>query len=852
MTGSRATALRALAPGLLVLILLMTAMPWAWAVSTHGSAALTPPMASGLGHTVPPFMVGPEPSHLGSAPALPMVSATFWVNFTEGGLPAGTLWNVTLNGTTLSATTTMISFLVANGTMNYSIASPPGWHASPAGGNVTVDGTALSLSTTFSQVVYTVSIDEVGLPSGTDWGITLGGTLKTGTSSSLTYSEVNGTYLYALSDVPGWRTTPEAGSVGVAGAPVTETFTWTRTIYSVTFTESGLPSSTLWNVTLNGTSSSTSLTSLAFSVENGTLKYSVWSIAGWHTTPAFGSVKVNGSSVTLTPVFVAVVYAVTFKEVGLTSGTSWSVTLGGTLESSTTTSLVFSELNGTYSYALSDLPGWHASVESGSVVLSGVGATISLSWSRVTYTVTFGELGLPSGTSWEVTLGGTSQLGATSSFAFAEPNGTFSYTVSNVPGWRASHYGGSVDIQAAPVNVSVSWTPTVYTVTFQESGLPNMTAWMVTMAESAQSSQGTTIPFSVGNGTDDYSVAEVTGYAADPGSGQVVVSGSSLTVLITFSPVIQSFYSVTFTESGLPSGVAWNVTLNGVGESGSSLPITFSVVSGSYTYTVANVPGWRADAYSGIVRVAGEPTSVAVLWTPAEYTITYTEKGLPPGTPWTLIVDGVSSMSSQAAINETFENGTYSYTTYAGQTYTTPSGSTVVDGAPVTVTITFRSVGGSSGGSGNNNSSGGSGRSGGTGSGGGSHGSGGSGNPLSGKLLSVPISYWALAAILVVVLLAMLFLISRRQRGGGGWGSEPPTTEVKAWAPVGYAPPVKSPPPAPKAAKKKVSPKVPDQDPEPGTADHLPPGMDSKSTASEGSRLSDETPVVPPVADAPE
>jgi parallel beta-helix repeat protein len=69
-------------------------------------------------------------------------------------------------------------------------------------------------------------------------------------------------------------------------------------LYSVTFTESGLPSGTSWNVTFNGTTSSSSSSTITFTgVNNGTYSYTVGSAAGYTASPSTGSVTVNGADV---------------------------------------------------------------------------------------------------------------------------------------------------------------------------------------------------------------------------------------------------------------------------------------------------------------------------------------------------------------------------------------------------------------------------------------------------------------------------------------------------------------------------------------------------------------------------
>ncbi|MFG1555637.1 MAG: hypothetical protein AAE985_04125, partial [Thermoplasmataceae archaeon] len=52
-------------------------------------------------------------------------------------------------------------------------------------------------------------------------------------------------------------------------------------------------------------------------------------------------------------------------------GTSWSVTLNGTKESSTTDTISFSEPNGSYSYSVSNVTGYSVSTVSGSIIVSG-------------------------------------------------------------------------------------------------------------------------------------------------------------------------------------------------------------------------------------------------------------------------------------------------------------------------------------------------------------------------------------------------------------------------------------------------------------------------------------------------
>jgi YVTN family beta-propeller protein len=146
--------------------------------------------------------------------------------------------------------------------------------------------------------------------------------------------------------------------------------------YTITFSESGLPSGTSWSTTFNGTTNSSTTGLITFTSINGSYSYNISSIAGYTISPLSGSVNVEGKNVTVNITFTHVKvtvskYTITFSESGLPSGTSWSVTLNGTKESSTTDTISFSEPNGSYSYSVSNVTGYSVSTVSGSIIVSG-------------------------------------------------------------------------------------------------------------------------------------------------------------------------------------------------------------------------------------------------------------------------------------------------------------------------------------------------------------------------------------------------------------------------------------------------------------------------------------------------
>ena len=247
----------------------------------------------------------------------PSERGAFGLTFTESGLPSGTSWSVTLNGTTESSLTSTISFTEPNGTYTYSIADVPGWHqtTSPYSGSITVNGvTVIEPTLMFTQVTYTVTFSESDLPSGLTWTVTVNGLMKQLTTDagtdSLTWTGLpNETYAYMITDISGWHETtlPYTGSVTVNGAAVTNpTLAYSQVHYTVTFTESGLPSGTRWSVAMAGTTHSSTSGSMSFTEPNGTYLFSVIGVSGYTTVPSVGNITVPGAPTGQSLVFSAV------------------------------------------------------------------------------------------------------------------------------------------------------------------------------------------------------------------------------------------------------------------------------------------------------------------------------------------------------------------------------------------------------------------------------------------------------------------------------------------------------------------------------------------------------------------
>ncbi len=316
---------------------------------------------------------------------------------------------------------------------------------------------------------YPVTFTQTGLPGGTDWSVTLSRTTNSSTTPAIGFVAPNGTYPYGIAAIPGYAANPSSGSLTVSGTTVTVAIAFTRIPaghYSVTFTETGLPTGTTWSVILNGSAQSSLSNGIGFSEPNGSYPYSIPAVSGYLASPSAGSITVAGGAIAQGISFTAIPlgqYVVSFDETGLPTGTAWSVTLNGTSHSSSSATLTFTEPNGSYPFTVGTVAGYRASPASGSTTVSGSAVSVAIAFAAAPptkYAITFVESGLPSGTTWSVTLNGSGQSSTTSSIVFSESNDTYPYTIGSVSGYSSNVTSGSVPVAGSPKTISIGFTST--------------------------------------------------------------------------------------------------------------------------------------------------------------------------------------------------------------------------------------------------------------------------------------------------------------------------------------------------------------------------------------------------------
>lgn len=289
--------------------------------------------------------------------------------------------------------------------------APPGlhWGYYTDCGTLTVDGSSYTYccNTTFFLNVHCYYTGAAPPP---------GYTPIVGPNGSITWTVPNGTALtYLLLGQPGLEVTGVApyGNVSVDGANVSVAFAFTKgPTATLQYHETGLTPGTLWCAPFQNctTKSSLSLKDLT----PGTYPYGVSSPGGYTssatlrgaTVPSSGWTNVGKSGASFHVKYSPVLYAVTFNQTGLPSGTAWHIKATCTTpkKADNTTScdgfharslgqktwgdIVLTLRNGTYNWSVTPVKGYSLSVDgtagwSGSLAVAGENEQISLTFTKI-------------------------------------------------------------------------------------------------------------------------------------------------------------------------------------------------------------------------------------------------------------------------------------------------------------------------------------------------------------------------------------------------------------------------------------------------------------------------------------
>jgi len=226
--------------------------------------------------------------------------------------------------------------------------------------------------------------------------------------------------------------------------------------------------------------------------------------------------------------------------------------------------------------------------------------------------VTFYSIGLPAGQNWSVDVDNYTNTSATPEDYFWEANGTWHWSVAPVSGMVPSVTNGTLQVNGAPVEVTIVWTsaPGHYLVSFVEGGLPAGSGWAVNVSGLIHTSTDALIQVLLVNGTFNWTASSSLSWIATPTAGQVVISGESPPAIAVEFSIAPEVWPITFEATG-PSIPAWELFVNG-----ESYPETTDVgvvylAPGVYSWGVVVPAGFYASPSAGNLTVGKGAATVS-------------------------------------------------------------------------------------------------------------------------------------------------------------------------------------------------------------------------------------------------
>ncbi len=490
--------------------------------------------------------------------------------------------------------------------------------------------------------------------------------------------------------------------------------------YSVAFHELGLASGTSWSVTFNGVLSSSTTATITFTgISSGSYSWSVTSPLAVKTGIQYVTTTTSGSMSVPDQLSQWVVFE---KQYEVSFADSPSTSAGYTSPESPTwydsgsvfvitafpyTGYAFSA----WSSSSSSLAISVKSVES-TMITVGTTGTITATFKVVTSTVTFSEVGIPSGAAWEIDFNGaTSSATAPASITLKGVDaGDYSWNAPAISGGTGVEYAAAANGATFYSSIDVPFQTTqsvVYTKQFQ-----------VTFADSP-SSDGYTLPESTAyytNGTNlavtavpydgfvfstwTSSTSHIFIESTTSQATNVTVRGTgTLTANFVSGSPSCTVCTVTFREIGLPAGTAWGVEWNETyyGSTSSTLSIPGQSAGDYYWYAtnpIASKSFWVSYAASPTSDYLYLPysTSQVIVYSEQVYvqfvnSPYYSGSTSPSSAGWYPL----GSQLAVSAVGTTYWSFSKwsTNTTKATIAKSTLASTTVTLGAPATITATF-------------------------------------------------------------------------------------------------------------------------------------------------------------------
>ena len=549
-------------------------------------------------------------------------------------------------------------------------------------------GQVLSVGVAATKGPYPVVFEEQGLPNGTSWNVTTNGVTTSGTvanaTSSIAFTLANGSYTYAAGAVPGYF-----GSTGLAyqvrGGSVFIRVIFHQVLYYVEFNDSGLPYLKGWWVDFTNASqgladntTAYAPAAISYSGGNGTYNFTAGDAGLYVAQPTRSSVVVRGNGVVVNITFVPPpLFAVTVREQGLKSGTSWGANVDsnwGYFSNLTSSSSFTLMLPNTTGYADTLYPSYvtgYSSIGYLQFTVAGAPETLDVNYSKL-YTASLVETGLPASTDWygylyNSSTGNNFEYTVTPYLNFSVPNGTYAFTVETVWGYTATPMTGNITVTGANASRSIVFTPSPrYTIAFNETGLATGANWTVTLGLPNGSEIVTELDGALDHVRGAQRNVQLLSHRGRllglPLRGVLRGQRRQRVVPDQLHPaLLHHLHGVGPAERYGTWYVYFGYTYLGAYSS----TIVFWTANGTFSWYTYSTGSYSPSPASGSITISGANSAQAINYTSPTaptYAVQFLESGLGPHTNWSIDLNGYTESTRGATLNFTEANGTLGFT----------------------------------------------------------------------------------------------------------------------------------------------------------------------------------------------
>lgn len=467
----------------------------------------------------------------------------------ESGLSSGTSWSYTFNGTSYSLTNNSYNYSLINGNYALSVSSVNGYTVTYPS-TITIDNASKIAYVNFTAIPkYSVTIQENGLPSDTQWNFTIkydGSTVVAETLATSSYTTLlqNDTYDLYAGTVSGYNLHIHTSPFTVSGSAITEYVNYTAIpTYTLFLKETGLASGTTWIAYVGSTQYSSSNAYINVTgLTNGTYSLSIDNVADYSLGSYPTSFTISGSNYYINVTFThnTTLHSVKIiaEHIANVNSITWSVVFNGTTYSSqnSNTIIIPSLKNGTYSFSVNAISGYVIDKYPSSLTIDGANITQYIYFNE-TFSISIvvsGYLG-----QYTYVFNGTAHSISGNTVINGLVNYTYSFSVNAISGYTIT-YNSPIIISGKDVTENVTFTAVVtktgeYIVEFIITGLAPHTTWSVTVNGQEYISNTYELNITLVNGTYFPDITTPNNYVLND-QPALVVAGSNTVYYISASP----------------------------------------------------------------------------------------------------------------------------------------------------------------------------------------------------------------------------------------------------------------------------------------------------------------------------